>query len=215
MSEKPKQASQYESAQVESVKATCLYVATKLGDLIDDLIIVGGLVPSLIVDQRGLDENADVHIGTMDLDVGLKLVLLDDGRYRKLTERLRDAGFAMATNEAGNSSRQRWTISGRGTVAIDFLIQPSLVDDQGGKLRNIQADFAAIIAPGLGCAFQDRERVTLAGRTIFGEKASRDLWVCGPGAYVVLKALAFDSRGDNKDAYGTDPRVIARQHLSP
>jgi hypothetical protein len=25
--------------------------------------------------------------------------------------------------------------------------------------------------------------------------------VCGPGSYVVLKALAFDLRGENKDAY--------------
>jgi hypothetical protein len=29
----------------------------------------------------------------MDLDVGLKLALLHEGRYRTLTERLRDAGF--------------------------------------------------------------------------------------------------------------------------
>jgi hypothetical protein len=34
-----------------------------------------------------------------------------------------------------------------------------------------------------------------------GEDATRDVWVCGPGAYVVLKALAFGSRGENKDAY--------------
>jgi hypothetical protein len=27
------------------------------------------------------------------------------------------------------------------------------------------------------------------------------VWICGPGAYVVLKALAFGSRGENKDAY--------------
>ena len=27
------------------------------------------------------------------------------------------------------------------------------------------------------------------------------MWVCGPGAYTVLKALAFDGRGENKDAY--------------
>jgi hypothetical protein len=27
------------------------------------------------------------------------------------------------------------------------------------------------------------------------------LWVCGPGAFVVLKALAFHGRGENKDAY--------------
>lgn len=33
------------------------------------------------------------------------------------------------------------------------------------------------------------------------EQATRDIWVCDAGAYVVLKALAFDSRGENKDAY--------------
>src|SRR5690606_20077493 len=34
-----------------------------------------------------------------------------------------------------------------------------------------------------------------------GEKATREVWVSDAGAYVVLKALAFDSRGENKDAY--------------
>lgn len=84
---------------------------------------------------------------------------------------------------------------------MDFLIPPSREDDRAGRLRDIEPDFAAIIAPGLRCAFRDRQRVTIEGRTLFGEKASRDVWVCGAGAYVVLKALAFDSRGENKDAY--------------
>jgi hypothetical protein len=201
MADKPKHASEYKSEQVELVRATCLYIATKLGDMMDDLVIVGGLVPSLIVDSSTLPEEADAHVGTMDLDVGLQLALLDAGRYRKLTERLRDAGFTMDTNDAGNPTRQRWAITGSGTVTVDFLIQPSLAGDKGGTLRNIEPDFAAIIAPGLRCAFQDRLSVTLEGRTLFGEKASREVWVCGPGAYVVLKALAFDSRGENKDAY--------------
>ena len=201
MSEKPKRASDYPSEQAELVKATCLYVATKLGDMMDDLVIVGGLVPSLIVNQADLPEETAAHVGTLDLDVGLQLALLDEGRYRKLTERLRDAGFAMDKNDDGNSTRQRWVISGTGAVTVDFLIQPSLVGDKGGKLRNIEPDFAAIIAPGLGCAFQDRQVVTLDGRTLFDEKARRDVWVCGAGAYVVLKALAFDGRGEPKDAY--------------
>jgi hypothetical protein len=86
-------------------------------------------------------------------------------------------------------------------VTVDFLIPPSREDDRGGKLRDIEPDFAAIIAPGLRCAFRDRKQVTLDGRTLFGEKATRNVWVCDAGAYVVLKALAFDSRGENKDAY--------------
>jgi hypothetical protein len=201
MADKPKRASEYKSEQVELVRATCLYVATKLGDMMEDLVIVGGLVPSLIVDQTTLPQDVDAHVGTMDLDVGLQLALLDEGRYRKLTERLRDAGFAMDKNDDGNPTRQRWTITNSGTVTVDFLIPPSREGDRPGKLRDIEPEFAAIIAPGLRCAFRDRQHVAIQGRTLFGEKAERDVWVCGAGAYVVLKALAFDSRGENKDAY--------------
>jgi len=201
MADKPKRASEYKSEQVELVRATCLYVATKLGDMMDDLLIIGGLVPSLIVDQADFAEGTDPHVGTMDLDVGLQLALLDEGRYRKLTERLRGAGFEMDKNDDGKPTRQRWAITGSGTVTVDFLIPPSREDDRGGKLRDIEPDFAAIIAPGLRCAFRDRKQVKLDGRTLFGEKATRNVWVCDAGAYVVLKALAFDSRGENKDAY--------------
>jgi hypothetical protein len=48
---KPKTAAGYERAQVERVRATCLYVATKLGDLLSELVVVGGLVPTLLIDQ--------------------------------------------------------------------------------------------------------------------------------------------------------------------
>jgi hypothetical protein len=201
MPEKPSFADGYRGEQVELVRATCLYVATKLGDLMDDLVVVGGLVPSLLIDQQGLTGGADPHVGTMDLDVGLAVALLDQGRYRTITERLRRAGFSQDVNEEGHPTRQRWTIEGVGRVTVDFLIPPTQPDDIAGTLRNIEFDFAAIIAPGLHLAFRDRRRVPLSGRTIMGEDAARDVWVCGPGAYVVLKALAFGSRGENKDAY--------------
>lgn len=201
MTDKPKHAAEYKSEQVELVRAMCLYVATKLGDLMDDLLIVGGLVPSLIIDQEHLPSDASPHVGTMDLDVGLQVALLSEGRYRTLAERLRDAGFSMDTNDAGNSTRQRWVITKAKRATVDFLIQPTLKGDKGGRLRDLEKDFAAVIAPGLGCAFRDRKRVTLTGTTLFGEKATRELWVCDAGAFIVLKALAFDGRGENKDAY--------------
>jgi hypothetical protein len=201
MADKPTTADGYRSEFVVLVRATCLYIATKLGDLMDDLVIVGGLAPSLLVDQESLSDGAQAHVGTIDLDVGLTLALLNEGRYRILSERLRRAGFVQDVNEEGRPTRQRWVFESPEKVTIDFLIQPSLKTDRGGALRNIEEDFAAIIAPGLHLAFQDRERITLTGRTIAREKAERDVWVCGPGAFVVLKALAFESRGENKDAY--------------
>jgi len=199
--DKPTTAAGYRREHVELVRATCLYVATKLGDLSDDVVVIGGLVPSLLIAQDELPVGAEPHVGTMDLDIGLTLAVLDEGRYRTLTERLRRAGFRTDVNEQGNPTRQRWKIENAEKVTIDFLIQPSLPDDFGGKLRDIEQDFAAVIAPGLHLAFQDRTKVTLSGRTIKGERATRAIWICGPAAYIVLKALAFNLRGENKDAY--------------
>lgn len=48
---KPRTAAGYDSSYVRHVRDTSLYVATKLGDLIDELVIVGGLAPSLLIDQ--------------------------------------------------------------------------------------------------------------------------------------------------------------------
>jgi hypothetical protein len=201
MAEKPATAAGYRGEHVALVRAACLYVATKLGDLMNDLVVVGGLVPSLLIDQGALAEGADAHVGTMDLDVGLAVALLEQGRYRSLTERLRQAGFSQDVNEEGNPTRQRWKNVRAGEVTVDFLIPPTLPGDTGGRIRNIEPDFAAVIVPGLHLAFQDRRRVTLSGPTIMGEAATREVWVCGPGAYIILKALAFGSRGENKDAY--------------
>ena len=203
MTDKPVHAEDYKKESVEFIRRACLYLATKLGDLLDNLVVVGGLVPSLLIPSESLPEGTDVHIGTMDLDLGLSLALLDTKRYEDLVLRLRRAGFRPDENEAGNTVMQRWMIvadSGE-KITVDFLIPPSLEGDQGGVLRHIENDFAAIIMPGLRLAFQDRKLVGIEGHTLFYEKASRNIWVCGPGAFVVLKTLAFDQRGENKDAY--------------
>ncbi len=201
MTNKPTTADGYDPQYTELVRATCLYIATKLGDIMDELVVVGGLAPSLLINQEELPAGAHPHVGTLDLDVGITLKLLDDGRYSTLTERLRSAGFEPDISGQGNPSRQRWKIDCGEKITIDFLIPPSLPSDRGGDLRDIEPDFAAFIAPGLQLAFQNRKQVHLTGRTIRGEQAMRPVWICGPGAYVVLKSLAFGDRGENKDAY--------------
>jgi hypothetical protein len=202
MERKPTVAAGYSPAAVRLAHAASLYIATKLGDLRDDVVIVGGLVPGLLVPQSQLPPGSLPHIGTMDVDLGLAVAILDQQRYHELCVRLSSAGFAPDVNEAGKPTNQRWHIRSEGReVTVDFLIPPTLDNDQGGKLRNLEEGFAAIITPGLELAFLDRRLVTLDGETLHRERATRDVWVCEAGAFTVLKALAFESRGENKDAY--------------
>lgn len=86
-------------------------------------------------------------------------------------------------------------------LRVDFLIPQSPNARGGGTIQSLERDFAAVITPGLEFAFQDFEVVRLSGLTARDEKADRDIWVCGPAAFVLLKARALRQRGENKDAY--------------
>ena len=41
----------------------------------------------------------------------------------------------------------------------------------------------------------------MTGRTLKNEAATREAIVCGPAAFVAMKAVAFKNRGEPKDAY--------------
>ena len=203
MTIKPQHISGYDAVHTMLIRATCLDLATRLGDLMDELVIVGGMVPGLIIAQNELPAGAEPHCGTMDIDLGLSVALFDEQRYQNLTDRMRSSGFEPDQNESGNITRQRWRVVDDHSLTIDFLVNPSNPEEQQreGKLRNIKSDFAAIIVPGLHLAFMDRQSVKIEGTTRRGERAKSAISVCGPAAFIALKALAFGSRGENKDAY--------------
>lgn len=196
-------ASSYTPEGLEHIRIACLTVAGVLGDLMEEEItIVGGLVPSLIIDQTQLPEGAEPHPGTMDLDLALQLAVLEEGGYKEISARLRGAGFEPDKNSNGNLTVQRWVVATGDTaqVTIDFLIPP-VGEHNFRRIFNLESDFGAVIAPSLDLAFQDRMIHTLDGVNARGDRVTRDVWVCGPGALVVLKALACRGREKPKDAF--------------
>lgn len=201
MTAKPSTSEGYGSEQLASVHRTCLYMAMKLGDLLDEIVVVGGLVPYLLVDQDNLPSGVAPHAGTMDLDLGLAVGVLDRERYRELALRLRDAGFEPEINDQGNPRFQTWVAELPDSVSVDFLIPPLKDTDRGGTLLHIEPDLAAIVTPGLELAFRDRVWKELTDAVPSGARAVREVPVCGAGAYIVLKSLAFGLRTANKDAY--------------
>lgn len=223
MNAKPSTAAGYNPHQLDLVHSVCLYISTIIGDYLEDLVIVGGLVPSLIIPQEPPPEGADRHVGTQDLDIGFSFGVLSSERYREIVARLRGAGFVPDVNENQNLTVQRWKLGDSVNATVDFLIPQIDQNGMGGTIKHIDDGFGAVITPGLHLAFQDRIRISIVGQTPFEEEVERDIWVCGPGAYMILKALAFDSRGENKDAYdlfyvlrnfgsGTEEVI---QHLKP
>lgn len=215
---KPTSAVGYTPEMLELMRATCLEIATVLGALMDDIAIVGGLVPSLILPAPPPEDPYGAHVGTSDVDIALSLALLDDERYKAVSQQLRRAGFKPDENDAGKPTRHRWKIEHRtGMATVEFLIEPSR-GTKSGKIQNLEKDIAAIAMSGMHLAFADFVTVSLSGQNLKGDTVSRDVKVCGPGAFVVLKALAVQKRSEDKDPYdlfmvlrnyGEGPRAVA------
>lgn len=185
------------------VVAACLTLAGALGDLADELCIVGGLVPSMIcdtpVDPTALDRGA--HTGTNDLDVALEISVLDDEHYKEIASRLRAKDFHPDTKATGAIVRQRWRWRDE-NVTVDFLIAPAPgTDPDTVRVQNLEHDLAALVVKPLGLVFHERISRTLKGHTLDADLIERPIAFCGPAAFVALKAFAFANRTERKDAY--------------
>ena len=114
----------YSPETYERVRQALLHVATVLGDWMEQVTLVGGIVPSLLVPQIALPEGSHLHPGTADLDLGLELSVLTDEAYATISELLRQAGYRPMEKEEDRIRRQTWrTDPALGAiVTIDFLI---------------------------------------------------------------------------------------------
>ena len=180
------------------VKSTCLTVRKALGSwMTDNLVVVGGLVPSLIIDQNALPPGVLPHPGTVDLDLGMPVATLEDTESPSLEDRLSSAGFSPADEDDSIGLRWRINLPGLTSAPVDFLTSASDIVE-AGKPNTLRLDFWPMAMEGLSLAMVDNERVLLSGKTLSGEEAAGEVLVCGPGAFLVLKSIAFKERKPHK-----------------
>lgn len=183
------------------IKTIALSIATVLGSYLDDLVIVGGLVPTLLIPHAELAENTEPHAGTMDLDLGLEITIFDKKRYTEISDCLRTNGFEQDEDRSGKPVPQRWRHKKMRQVTIDFLIQQTDKAEKGGDIKHFEEDFSAYVIPGIEFAFDDPIKLELSGRNLWDEEVTRTIQICNPGVFVMLKALAIPERRKPKDAY--------------
>lgn len=208
MDDHPLTAGDYGPEDLRRVKAGCLEVSTRLSGLLDEMVIVGGVVPALLIDLakegaagEGGSDPLSRHVGTRDIDLGFAVGLVEEGSYTAVSTRLARCGFAPDQNEQGNPTPQRWRHEEADELTIDFLISPTREGEEGGTIKHLEETLAAIVTPGLELAFEDTMAMELSGPRLSGAEATQEIPVCGPGAFVLLKALACERRGKDKDKY--------------
>jgi hypothetical protein len=169
------------------------------GTLGDTLRLVGGLAPRYITPEDAPDVPA--HAGTSDVDIVLNLAVIAEGQnYADLATQLEARGFARHINAKGNAVTWRWKIAIDGLpIMVEFLRDAE--DVRGGGTVPIAGEGVSALAirhAAIAHTWYVDHKIT--GELADGSVVTRTVNVVDVVAFVILKALALNSRYEPKDA---------------
>src|SRR3954447_21345308 len=81
--DEPQSAADYDDRSTAAVKAVLLEIGQILGSFSGKFVVIGGVVPSLLLDNPQMP-----HVGTLDVDLNLDAEALGDGEYQRLVDAL-------------------------------------------------------------------------------------------------------------------------------
>lgn len=199
---KPSTAAGYGADETRACERALVTLLRGFGSLKESLRLVGGLVPRYLTPEQPPDVPA--HAGTTDVDIVLNLrVLTDDKVYKSLARQLKDRGFARDVDDRGKANSWRWKrqVSGHEHVMIEFL-RDAGEELPGGKVTTVDGeDISALAIKHVGIVHEWFAQRDITAELLDGAGvATETVRFADVTAFIVLKALAFDDRHENKDA---------------
>ncbi|WP_025139109.1 hypothetical protein [Achromobacter sp. DH1f] len=202
MNVKYKEAASYNPAVADACEIALVRLMLAFSSHKHLLRLVGGLVPRYLTPTNL--PKVPAHIGTTDVDVVLNVeVLLKDGEnYSSLREQLRAAGFSRLMRNGHPSSWQWVCHVGAYDIVVEFL-QHTDGEDAGRLASLAHEDVSACRIQHIGIVedWFEAKDVTL---TLEDGIRTETIRYADVVSFVVLKALAFDSRAERKDAADLD-----------
>jgi hypothetical protein len=145
------------------------------------------------------------HAGTLDIDVVIDLVILEDTEaYRTLEENLKKIGFERGENDKGQKVNWRWKVRMKdgATIVLELLADhPSM---RGGRAQPIpdEGQISALNIPHSSIVFDfyDTAQVTaeLLGENGVAKEVIKHANIV---SFTCLKAIAYNDRQERKDAH--------------
>ena len=184
----------YNDLAVKAAHTVLLEISRILGEYRNDMVIVGGWVPSLIL------ENAkEPHIGSMDVDIALNHRAIDEANYKTIRELLQQHGY----KEGKQPFIFYRTVEIDATsinVEIDLLAGEYEGTGKGHRTQPVQ-EVRARKARGCVLAFEFQNEKIIEGTIPGGAKDRASVKVASIVPFLVMKGMALYDRMKEKDAY--------------
>lgn len=188
--------SDYEARAIRACRSVLIELISVAGEIRNEMAIVGGWVPSLII-----SESREDHIGSMDVDVALDFANISGATYNTLLELLARRGYRIDEDQPFRFFRDvSLDDSPPVTVEIDFLAGEYGGTGKGHRTQRVQ-NIRARKTRGCDFVFNDTVEILLKGELPGGGINEVSAKVAGPVSFLVMKGMALANRLDEKDAY--------------
>lgn len=188
--------SQYSEKEVNACKSVLLELVHLLGELKDEMVIIGGWTPSFLFPQA-----RDPHVGSLDIDVALNFREIPDDAYQTILKAFLRRGYTQDEKQPFRFYRK---VHLEGYDPIDVEVDLMAGEYGGtGKTRRTQIvqDVRARKTRGCDLAFDTTVTVSLEGELPDGGKDRVTFKVAGIVPFLVMKGMAMYDRMKEKDAY--------------
>jgi hypothetical protein len=188
--------SQYGERELNACKAVLLELVNLLGEIKDEMVIIGGWTPAFILPQSD-----DPHVGSLDIDVALDFSKIPDDTYQTILKAFLKRGYTQDKEQPFRFFR-KVKIEGADpiNVEVDLMAGEYGGTGKGHRTQKIQ-DVRARKARGCDLAFDAAVTVTLDGNLPDGGRDTASFKVAGIVPFLIMKGMAMYERMKEKDAY--------------
>ena len=185
----------YDVSQVDAARSVMLELVHLLGEYRDDIVVVGGWVPALLIPQDKAQ-----HIGSMDVDLALNHKTLRDPGYKSIRNLLLGRGYRQDNNQP--FIFWRTVTVGRRSIEIEIDLLAGEYEGTAKKHRTQEIqDVRARKARGCELAFRFATEVSLEGTLPDGARDKATVRIAAIIPFLAMKGMAMASRLKEKDPW--------------
>lgn len=166
-----------------------------LGEYSDDIVIVGGWVPALLIPQEG-----ERHVGSTDVDLALNHKSLQDPGYETICRLLTDRGYRQDDEQPFIYWRSIRVGDKEIHVEVDLLAGEYEGTGKNRRTQKIQ-DVRARKARGCELAFQFPAEVPVEGTLPGGARDAAQVRIAAIVPFLAMKGMAMATRLKEKDPW--------------
>lgn len=192
----PRQREDYSDRQIAAARRVLVDLGQVLKSFADCLVVVGGWVPDLLMDQA-----EEPHIGSIDVDLALEAEKLSQGKYAELLKALLNSRRYVQAKEPFRLYAEVDLDDGQPPIRVDvdFLKSPEAKTKKNQP--KFTKNFRPLDASGCHAAFAHPELVVITGKMIRGKTNQVQLRVASIADFLIMKSYALANRDKPKDAY--------------